>query len=589
MKKGAKIDINEPNYIIAFDKLKRIITEAPVLKYPDFKKKFQLITDASNIALGAVLQQDGHPICYASRTLNDHERNYSPIQKELLAIVWATAYFRPYLYGVKFDILSDHQPLKWLLIKYKGKELNEMLYRWLVKLSEFNINVSYIKGKDNQVADFLSRINTDEICALNIAESCSSLENNFDDLDTQHTQAEDLVDTTVLGILETVVNRFKTQVILTDKKTKEFEIKNKNKKIYLNLKDLEDGMDVILKKHIIKGKVGIFSEYSDHEYNKFQNKIIEIFEGNKNVKFVKCSLHAKDIEDEDNLYKEIERFHKYDTGHSGINENYQSLKKLIYFPKLKDYIQKYINNCDICNRCKYDRNPIKEKFKLTETPNDLKKIVHMDIYTNSKCNFLTFIDRFSKFATAFFLEDRNNQTIIEKLRLYKSQRGYFEKLITDNEFNSINIKDYLKNENIELHLVKPNNHTGNADVERFHNTLTEKIRVLYLENKTLNIKDKVSKAVEFYNNSFHSAIQNTPMNVEHGNCNKKTIYENILKYKEKYINFKNQSREDFVDNRNEGYIKNYKSLRHKDEPKYRKCNLKNIHSSNIKRKKKYET
>lgn len=102
LKKDAKIDVNEPNFMIAFDKLKIIITEAPVLKYPDFKKKFQLITDASNIDLGALLQQGGHPICYASRTLNDHEKNYSSIQKELLAIVWATAYFRPYLYGVKF-------------------------------------------------------------------------------------------------------------------------------------------------------------------------------------------------------------------------------------------------------------------------------------------------------------------------------------------------------------------------------------------------------------------------------------------------------------------------------------------------------
>lgn len=589
LKKDAKIDVNEPNFMIAFDKLKRIITEAPVLKYPDFKKKFQLITDASNIALGAVLQQDGHPICYASRTLNDHEKNYSSIQKELLAIVWATAYFRPYLYGVKFDILSDHQPLKWLLIKYNGKELNETLYRWLVKLSEFNINVSYIKGKNNQVADFLSRISNDEICAVNITKSCSSLENNVDDVSTQHTQAEDFVDTPILGNLETVVNRFKIQIILTDKKTMEFEYKNRNKKIYLNLNDLENGMEEILKNHIIKGKVGIFSEYNDHQYNKFQQKIIQIFEGNKNVKFVKCSFHAKDIENEEDVYKEIERFHKYYTGHSGINENYQSLKQIIYFPKLQHYIQKYINNCDICNRCKYDRNPVKEKFKYTETPTDIRKIVHMDIYTNSKCNFLTFIDRFSKFATAFYLEDRNNQTIIEKMRLYKSQRGSFEKLITDNEFNSVNIKEYLRNENIEVHFVKPNSHTGNADVERFHNTLTEKIRIIYLENKDLSIKDKVSKAIEYYNNSYHSTIQDTPMNIEYGNCDKKIIHNNILKYKKHYITSVNQTRENFEETRNEGYIKNYKSLRHKNEPKYRKFNLSNVHSSNIKRKKKYQT
>jgi len=94
--------------------------------------------------------------------------------------------------------------------------------------------------------------------------------------------------------------------------------------------------------------------------------------------------------------------------------------------------------------------------------------------------------------------------------------------------------------------VKPNSHTGNADVERFHNTLTEKIRIIYLENKDLSIKDKVSKAIEYYNNSFKET-------------------------------------------RNEGYIKNYKSLRHKNEPKYRKFNLNNVHSSNIKRMKKYQT
>jgi len=98
--------------------------------------------------------------------------------------------------------LSDHQPLKLLLIKYNGKELNEILYIWLVKLDEFNIKVSYIKGKDNQVADFLSRISNDEICAVNTAESCSSLENNADDISTQHTQAEGFVDITILGNLE---------------------------------------------------------------------------------------------------------------------------------------------------------------------------------------------------------------------------------------------------------------------------------------------------------------------------------------------------------------------------------------------------
>lgn len=121
LKKDVKLDINDPNYIHSFEKLKKILTESPVLKYPNFEKRFQLVTDASGEALGAVLQQDGHPICFASRTLNDHERNYSATERELLAIVWSTNYFRPYLYGTKFEILSDHQPLRWLFAKSQGK------------------------------------------------------------------------------------------------------------------------------------------------------------------------------------------------------------------------------------------------------------------------------------------------------------------------------------------------------------------------------------------------------------------------------------------------------------------------------------
>jgi len=86
----------------------------PILIYPNFEKTFSLTTDASNVALGAVLSQDHKPVCYASRTLNEHELIYSAIEKKLLAFVWATKYFRSYLYGRTFQILSDHKPLVWL-------------------------------------------------------------------------------------------------------------------------------------------------------------------------------------------------------------------------------------------------------------------------------------------------------------------------------------------------------------------------------------------------------------------------------------------------------------------------------------------
>ncbi|KAH8328728.1 hypothetical protein KR074_004542, partial [Drosophila pseudoananassae] len=89
LKKGSTINSSDKEYLEAFEKLKLLITSDPILIYPNFEKLFSLTTDASNVALGAVLSQNHKPICYASRTLNEHEINYSAIEKELLAIVWA--------------------------------------------------------------------------------------------------------------------------------------------------------------------------------------------------------------------------------------------------------------------------------------------------------------------------------------------------------------------------------------------------------------------------------------------------------------------------------------------------------------------
>lgn len=154
LKLNSKININDPHYINAFEKLKILLTSDPILAYPDFNKEFVLTTDASNQALGAVLSQNGHPICYASRTLNEHEINYATFEKELLAIVWATKYFRCFLFGRKFKIRCDQRSLQWL---HNTKDPNSRVLRWKIRLSEFDYTIEYLKGKDNYVADALSR------------------------------------------------------------------------------------------------------------------------------------------------------------------------------------------------------------------------------------------------------------------------------------------------------------------------------------------------------------------------------------------------------------------------------------------------
>jgi hypothetical protein len=145
----------------AFQNLKVKLTSQPILQYPDFSKEFILTTDASNQGLGAVLSQGeigkDLPIAYVSRNLNNAEKNYTTSEKELLAIVWGVKHFRPYLYGRKFKIASDHKPLTWIM---NVKDPGSGMLRWRIKLEEYDSEIVYKRGALNTNADALSRINT---------------------------------------------------------------------------------------------------------------------------------------------------------------------------------------------------------------------------------------------------------------------------------------------------------------------------------------------------------------------------------------------------------------------------------------------
>ena len=144
---------------VAFDQLKRALTTTPIIQPPDWTLPFELMCDASNHALGAVLAQRvgkvPHVICYASRTLDAAQSNYTTTEKELLAIVFALDKFRSYLLGSKVVVFSDHAALKYLL---KKPEAKPRLIRWMLLLQEFDIEIKDRIGAQNLVADHLSRI-----------------------------------------------------------------------------------------------------------------------------------------------------------------------------------------------------------------------------------------------------------------------------------------------------------------------------------------------------------------------------------------------------------------------------------------------
>ncbi|KAM1804287.1 hypothetical protein ACFX12_030169 [Malus domestica] len=141
----------------SFNQLKELLTTTLIIVPPDWSLPFELMCDASDYALGAVLGQrkdkKPHVIYNASRKLNDAQLNYSTTEKELLAVVFALDKFRSYLIGTKVIVFTDHALLKYLLTK---KEAKPRLIRWMLLLQEFDIEIRDKKGSENVVADHLS-------------------------------------------------------------------------------------------------------------------------------------------------------------------------------------------------------------------------------------------------------------------------------------------------------------------------------------------------------------------------------------------------------------------------------------------------
>ena len=139
--------------------LKDKLVSTLIVVASDWSFPFELMCDASDYAIGAMLRQKRERIFqviyYASRTLNDAQLNYATTEKELLAIVFAFDKFRPYLIGNKVIVHTDHSAIKYLMTK---KEAKPRLIRWVLLLQEFDLEIKDKKWTENLVADHLSRL-----------------------------------------------------------------------------------------------------------------------------------------------------------------------------------------------------------------------------------------------------------------------------------------------------------------------------------------------------------------------------------------------------------------------------------------------
>lgn len=135
---------------------------APVLAAPSFDRPFKLAVDASDTGVGAVLLQEGldnidHPVSFFSKKLDRHQKWYSTIEKEALALIMALEHFQVYVSSACAPVMvfTDHNPLVFL---HRMRNKNRRLMSWSLRLQEYNIEIIHISGKENVLADALSRL-----------------------------------------------------------------------------------------------------------------------------------------------------------------------------------------------------------------------------------------------------------------------------------------------------------------------------------------------------------------------------------------------------------------------------------------------
>lgn len=514
----------DSKYLECFESCKNILCNDPLLQYPDFTKPFNLTTDASNVAIGAVLSQgcigSDKPICYASRTLSKSEQNYSTIEKELLAIVWATKYFRPYLYGRKFKIITDHKPLTWL---FSLKEPNSKLVRWRLKLEEYDYEISYKKGKQNTNADALSRIE------ININESTDTNFDSNETVSTVHSAQENLNDG--IYISERSINEFSNQIIL-EASENIMKPQNTLKILYGKKKRHTFKFSKIDTEKIV---INIFKDYirpniltgilTDDQTFKVVQSVYSNYFCNGRTKVIRCMYQLQDIFETDKQEQIIREYHNK-SNHRGINETIEHLKRTYYFPDMKNLISRVNNNCTICAELKYERRREPFKLQISETPKKPLEIVHIDIYSVHKEYCLTILDKFSKFACVYIICSRTSSEIIKSLKHFIAHHGIPKKIVSDNatEFLSTLFQDFLKMYDIEYHTTCAKNSTGNSPVERFHSTLTEIVRIIFNINKNKPFSEIIDEAVITYNNTIHSTTKLSPFELLTGHYNRSTPF-----------------------------------------------------------------
>lgn len=532
----------------AFQTLRETLITEPILQYPNFRLPFILTTDASNKAIGAVLSQGQAgtdlPVAYASRTLNSAEINYSTTEKELLAIVWACKHFRPYLYGRKFKIITDHKPLVWLM---NVKNPNSRLMRWRLQLEEYEYEIEYKKGKTNGNADALSRIfpirtPTPDImqlleddaddeddrpqCDVQLPEDYALEFSLHQNLQFDHYEGQEKKPLAALSHISKHPLKPHTAVILTETDKLQFadncwkvpnSLNNRNK-----LEELFNNIQRIRLAEEEKGTANILithQELSKSEKKDLYNLLEYIFR-DSNITINAITEERVRIDHK----KLIRETHESPVaGHSGITKTLSKTREAAPEIRRREVIEQ-ISNCQSCKRNKEERVKPRQELLITDTPTESHQKIAIDLIgpfpTTTKGNryAMTVQDQLTKFISLIPLPDTTARTLAERLvKEFLSTYGFPEEILSDNQHN---IGGKLMTELEKILGIKPIRTTtyrpqSNGSLERAHHTIKEYLRHYVNQNWT-DWDEFIKLAALSYNTATHEATGFSPYELTFG-------------------------------------------------------------------------
>jgi hypothetical protein len=319
LKKDQKFDWTE-DCQRSFDELKKRFTEEPVLMMPDHTKPFQIESDASKYATGAVLTQmdsngDRHPISFISKTLSPTERNYEIYDRELLAIIRALEEWRHYIQGSAHMtvVLSDHKNLTYYR---EAKKLNRRQARWSLYLSEFDVKLIHTPGHKMVQSDALSR--RPDLCP---------------DDDTDNENIVMLPDDMFVNLIDTDLQE---RIAISE--------------------DLDGNAADALKLLLGDAPMAMTAGLEDWELKDLNGRNILFYKGKNYIP--RNTELRRDI---------VKNFHDHETaGHPGEIGTYNAVRQHYWWPGLRTFVKNYVQGCGTCQQFKIDRAPMKPTYIPTE-------------------------------------------------------------------------------------------------------------------------------------------------------------------------------------------------------------------------------